>query len=66
MAQAVLVIHGAGEPRQRDGEVYWKALLAHGLGPEFDVVAPRMPEPDDPRMRMRLLVGATRSRALRS
>jgi predicted alpha/beta hydrolase family esterase len=48
MPQAVLVIHGAGEPRLRDGRVYWEPLLERGLDSEFRVHAPRMPEPDDP------------------
>jgi predicted alpha/beta hydrolase family esterase len=48
MPQAVLVIHGAGEPRLRDGRIYWEPLLQGGLGAEFRVRAPRMPEPEDP------------------
>lgn len=45
---AILVIHGAGEPRRRDGRVYWEPLLERGLGAGFRVHAPRMPDPDDP------------------
>ncbi len=44
----VLVIHGAGEPRRRGGEIYWKPLLESALGPGFKVHAPRMPDPEDP------------------
>lgn len=49
MPQAVLVIHGAGEPRLRQGKVHWEPLLAAGLGADYHVRAPRMPDPDDPR-----------------
>jgi len=48
MSQPVIVIHGAGEPRQRQGKVYWEPLLENGLGPEYQVRAPRMPHPEDP------------------
>src|SRR5262245_31478495 len=48
MPQPVLVIHGAGEPRQRHGRIYWEPLLGHGLGPSYTVRAPRMPDPEDP------------------
>lgn len=50
MSQTVLVIHGAGEPRRRGGEVYWKPMLEQ-LGPGFSVLAPTMPNPDEPRHR---------------
>jgi uncharacterized protein len=49
MPQDVLVIHGAGEPRRRAGEVYWKPMIAEALGPDYEVRAPRMPDPDEPR-----------------
>ena len=49
--QTVLVIHGAGEPRRRNGKVYWEPLLEHGLGDGYVVHAPEMPEPDAPRYR---------------
>jgi predicted alpha/beta hydrolase family esterase len=49
MAQTVLVIHGAGEPRRRRGKVYWEPLLGNALGPEYLVKAPRLPEPADPK-----------------
>ncbi len=49
MTKHVLVIHGAGEPRLRAGKVYWQALLEQGLGRGYDVTAPRMPKPDEPR-----------------
>jgi predicted alpha/beta hydrolase family esterase len=48
MSQSVLVIHGAGEPRQRHGKVYWEPLLQDGLGAKYQVRAPRMPSPTDP------------------
>ena len=48
MSKDVLVIHGAGEPRRRDGRIYWEPLLEAELGPEFRVRAPRMPDPEDP------------------
>jgi predicted alpha/beta hydrolase family esterase len=48
MTRTVLVIHGAGEPRRRNGKVYWEPLLQHALGRDYVVHAPRMPEPDDP------------------
>ena len=51
MAQSVLVIHGAGEPRRRHGKVYWEPLLQPGLGPSYAVHAPRMPEPTKPSYR---------------
>lgn len=48
MSQPVLVVHGAGEPRLREGKVYWEPLLGDALGPGYQVRAPRMPEPEDP------------------
>ena len=51
MLQDVLAIHGAGEPRLRDGQVYWEPLLRSGLGAGYRVEAPRMPAPDDPHYR---------------
>jgi hypothetical protein len=51
MSHTVLAIHGAGEPRQRDGKVYWEPLLRASLGPGYGVHAPRMPAPDDPHHR---------------
>lgn len=48
MTQTVLVIHGAGEPRRRSGQVYWEPLLQHSLGAGYAVQAPRMPDPEDP------------------
>ncbi|HKA60452.1 MAG TPA: alpha/beta fold hydrolase [Gemmatimonadales bacterium] len=52
MAQPVLVIHGAGEPRRRGRKVYWEPMLADGLGPDYRVRAPRMPQPTDPQYRI--------------
>ena len=49
MTQSVLVIHGAGEPRRRGRKVYWEPMLGDALGPEYNVRAPRMPQPDNPR-----------------
>lgn len=48
MKRNVLVIHGAGEPRRRNGKVYWEPLLQHGLGKTYVVRAPRMPHPEHP------------------
>jgi serine hydrolase len=48
MARAVLVVHGAGEPRRRRGRVYWEPLLGDALGPGYRVQAPRMPRPAHP------------------
>jgi predicted alpha/beta hydrolase family esterase len=44
----VLAIHGAGEPRRRNGKVYWEPLLQKSLGSGYVVRAPRMPEPSSP------------------
>jgi uncharacterized protein len=65
MARSVLVIHGAGEPRRRRGKVYWEPLLKDSLGPEYRVLAPRMPRPEHPQYwtwarRIDELVGSTR------
>jgi predicted alpha/beta hydrolase family esterase len=49
MSNDVFVFHGAGEPRLRDGRVYWEPMLEGDLGAGFRIRAPRMPEPDDPR-----------------
>ena len=48
MARSVLVIHGAGEPRRRQGKVYWEPLLGEALGRGYRVRAPRMPRPKEP------------------
>jgi uncharacterized protein len=48
MPRLVLVIHGAGEPRLREGKVYWEPLLGNELGPDYQVRTPRMPEPEEP------------------
>ena len=48
MPHQVFVFHGAGEPRLRDGRVYWEPLLERGLGADYQVHAPRMPDPEDP------------------
>ena len=62
-SDVVLVVHGAGEPRRRDGRIYWEPLLSRGLGPGVEVRAPRMPDPehpDDPAWReFRVALGAT-------
>jgi serine hydrolase len=49
--QAVLVIHGAGEPRGRAGKVYWESMLGKDLRPDYLVKAPRMPQPTNPEYR---------------
>jgi len=46
--QDVLVFHGAGEPRLRNGQVYWEPMLAQGLGDGYRIQAPRMPDPENP------------------
>jgi hypothetical protein len=51
MTQSVLVVHGAGEPRLRQGRVYWEPLLGEELGSGYQVHAPRMPEPTQPTYR---------------
>ena len=48
MGRTVLVIHGAGEPRRRQGKVYWEPLLGLDLGRGYVVRAPRMPRPAAP------------------
>jgi len=48
MTRTVLVIHGAGEPRRREGKVYWEPLLERSLGPGYAVRAPLMPKPAEP------------------
>ncbi len=48
MTPTVLVIHGSGEPRLRNGKVYWEPLLQHSLGSGYVVRAPRMPQPSKP------------------
>jgi serine hydrolase len=65
MARTVLVIHGAGEPRRREGKVYWEPLLRNALGPHYLVQAPRMPRPTQPQYRSwarriaKLIAGST-------
>ncbi|HWA73919.1 MAG TPA: alpha/beta fold hydrolase [Polyangiaceae bacterium] len=49
MTRTILVIHGAGEPKRRNGKVYWEPLLSRSLGTGYVVHAPRMPEPTTPR-----------------
>jgi predicted alpha/beta hydrolase family esterase len=49
VARTVLVIHGAGEPRLRQGKVYWEPLLGQALGRGYLVHAPRMPRPAAPK-----------------
>ena len=51
MVRTVLVIHGAGEPRRRNGRVYWEPLLQEPLGSDYVVRAPRMPKPTEPHYR---------------
>jgi uncharacterized protein len=48
MGGKVLVIHGAGEPRRRNGQVYWEPMLMGSLGRGYTVQAPRMPRPEEP------------------
>ncbi len=51
MARTVFVIHGAGDPRRREGRVYWEPMLGSPLHPDYLVEAPRMPQPNNPRYR---------------
>src|SRR6187431_2196424 len=51
MQNMVLVIHGAGEPREREGRVYWEPMLEGSLGHGYLVKAPRMPKPEQPHYR---------------
>lgn len=51
MKRPILVIHGAGEPRRRNGRVHWEPMLEGSLGPDYLVKAPRMPKPDQPHYR---------------
>jgi len=48
MARTVLVVHGAGEPRRRRGQVYWEPVLGGALGGGYRILAPRMPLPGRP------------------
>jgi uncharacterized protein len=47
----VFFIHGAGHPRHPDGSGMLADYLTRELGDDFRVVAPTMPEPDDPHYR---------------
>ncbi len=47
----VLFIPGAGDPRHPEGSGHLADYLARELGDGFEVVAPTMPEPDDPNYR---------------
>ena len=47
----IIVVHGAGEPRRRDGRIYWEPMLERSLGSGYRVNAPRMPKPDEPHYR---------------
>ena len=51
MTHAVLFIHGAGDPRQPEGSGQLVDYLVSELGDGFTVIAPTMPEPDDPHYR---------------
>jgi len=44
----VLFIPGAGEPRHAQGSGHLAHYLARELGGDFGVVAPAMPQPEDP------------------
>jgi uncharacterized protein len=48
MKRTILVIHGAGEPRRRNGRVYWEPMLEYSLGSDYSIKAPRMPKPEEP------------------
>jgi predicted alpha/beta hydrolase family esterase len=46
--QSVYFVHGAGDPRQPFGSGHLSDHLRRELGGGFDVLAPTMPDPDDP------------------
>jgi hypothetical protein len=47
----VLFIPGAGDPRHPQGSGHLADCIARGLGPAIEVVAPEMPNADDPSYR---------------
>ena len=47
----VFFIHGAGDPRHPEGSGQLADYLARELGDDWEVMAPTMPEPDDPHYR---------------
>lgn len=46
--QSVYFVHGAGDPRQPLGSGHLSDHLQRELGDAYDVMAPTMPQPDDP------------------
>jgi predicted alpha/beta hydrolase family esterase len=50
-SQSVLFVHAAGHPRQPEGSGQLIDYLGRELGSAYDVLAPTMPEPDEPRYR---------------
>jgi predicted alpha/beta hydrolase family esterase len=46
--RTVLFIPGAGDPHHPQGSGHLADYLARELGPEMEVVAPEMPNPEDP------------------
>jgi uncharacterized protein len=48
MTKPVFVIHGAGMPAFRRGDVYWKSLLGDALGSSHRVTSPLVPDPENP------------------
>lgn len=44
----VFFVHGAGDPRHPEGSGQLADYLARELGDDWEVMAPTMPEPDDP------------------
>jgi predicted alpha/beta hydrolase family esterase len=46
--QPVYFVHGAGDPQQPLGSSHLSDYLARELGDGYEVIAPTMPEPDDP------------------
>lgn len=49
MAQQVLFIHSAGPQGAQEGSTGLVQYLENELGADFQVIAPRMPDPEDPK-----------------
>jgi hypothetical protein len=47
--QPLLFVHAAGDPRQPEGSGQLIDYLGRELGSDFRVIAPTMPNPDEPR-----------------
>ena len=49
--QPLVLVHAAGDPRQPEGSGQLTDYLGRELGSEYRVIAPTMPNPDEPRYR---------------